>query len=246
VTGFCMFGLMYYAPLMLQGGFGLSPDQAGLLVTPLAVFITVGSIVNGRVVTQLAQPGRMLYAGLTFFCVATVALTQTGAGTPTALVVAAMMCAGTGLGLLLPNLTLFTQSAAPRTRLGVATAMLQSMRMIGGMLGVAVIGTLVSHRYTRDVHDMLLTEGGVQWQPWLADPQILLDQARAADFGAAFAGGRQGAAALLDGARQALVDAIHGSQWLIAACLVIAFWLVRRAPHTSLHRAAGDGEAKQR
>ena len=42
IMGFCMFAIMYYAPLLLQGGFGLSPKEAGMLITPLAVFITVG------------------------------------------------------------------------------------------------------------------------------------------------------------------------------------------------------------
>lgn len=44
--GFCLFAVTYYAPLMFQGGFGLSPNAAGLLVTPLAVCITIGSIIT--------------------------------------------------------------------------------------------------------------------------------------------------------------------------------------------------------
>src|SRR5690606_21219794 len=52
LTGFSMFAVMYYAPLMFQGGFNLAANEAGLLITPFAVFITVGSITNGRILTR--------------------------------------------------------------------------------------------------------------------------------------------------------------------------------------------------
>lgn len=238
LTGFSMFALMYYIPLLLQGGFGMSPNHAGLLITPLAVCITVGSIANGRIVAHLAEPKRMLYAGLGFFWLATLALTQMGAGTPDALIAAAMMSAGIGLGILLPNLTLFTQSTAPRHRLGVATAMLQSTRMIGGMLGMAIVGTLVSHRYVTEIDTLLEGNDGMQWAARLGDPQILLDRALADNFGATLAQAGHDAAPLLAGARDSLIAAVHSSQWLVAALIAFALPVVYRAPSIRLRRGA--------
>ncbi len=54
--GFTMFSLLFYAPLLFQGGFGMSPKDAGLMITPLVVFITIGSIANGRIVTRVKNP----------------------------------------------------------------------------------------------------------------------------------------------------------------------------------------------
>jgi EmrB/QacA subfamily drug resistance transporter len=240
VMGFCMFAVMYYAPLLFQGGFGLSPNQAGLLVTPLAVCITVGSIVNGRIVTRLEQPNVMLYVGIGFFWVAALALTQTTAATPHMLIALAMMSGGLGLGLLLPNLTLLAQACAPRTQLGVATAMLQSMRMVGGMLGTALIGTFVAHRYASGIDDMLAAGRGGQWTVWLEDPQILVNHALAAKFAAAVSMSGQNAAMLMDGARASLVGAIHRSQWLVVAFMCVALFGASRVPPIKLHRRAGD------
>jgi len=62
LVGFIIFALMFYAPLLLQGGFGLSPQEAGLLITPMAACITVGSILNGRIISHIDKPNRMLYA----------------------------------------------------------------------------------------------------------------------------------------------------------------------------------------
>jgi EmrB/QacA subfamily drug resistance transporter len=240
VIGFCLFAVVYYAPLLLQGGLDLSPKEAGLLITPLALFITVGSIVNGRVVTRLRLPNVMLYVGLAFFAVAALALTQIGVETPHALVYGAMMCAGIGLGLLLPNLTLFAQYSVPRARIGVTTAMLQSTRMFGGMLGMALIGMLLAHGYGRRVREQLQGEQA-QWAGWLEDPQILVDRDLVADFSAAAQAAGQDAAVLLRAARDGLIDALHAGHWLVVVVVGLAFVLARRLPAMSLRPAGADG-----
>ncbi len=236
--GFCLFAVTYYAPLMFQGGFGLSPNKAGLLVTPLAVCITVGSIINGRIVTRLPSPNGMLYVGVACYWAAALALTQTTAATPHAQIVAIMALGGLGLGSLLPNVTLSVQAAAPRSQLGVATAMVQSTRMVGSMLGTAVVGTLVARLYAHKV-DALLGGGLEPWRAALAAPRILVDHAQAARFSAAAQSAGHDALALLNAARGVLVDSIHASQWLVAAVMMLALFWVRRVPRIDLHSPAG-------
>jgi EmrB/QacA subfamily drug resistance transporter len=232
--GFCMFAVMYFAPLLFQGGFGFSPNQAGLLITPLAVFITIGSIANGRIVTRLSRPNAMLYIGLCFFWASAIGLTQTTAATPRHMIIGTMILGGIGLGLLLPNLTLFVQAIAHRTQLGVATAMLQSTRMVGGMLGMALCGSYISRSYVHGVNGMLAASGGSQWASWLDDPQILVNHALADKLNAAMAQAGDGMA-LLDAAREAMVSAIHGSQWIVVALVALALWITRLVPPVDLH-----------
>src|SRR3546814_15123606 len=69
--------------------------------------------------------------------------------TPKPLVVIYMILAGLGLGFVMPNLTVFAQETAGRSLLGISTAMLQSVRMIGGMLGTTIVGTLVTNYSSR-------------------------------------------------------------------------------------------------
>src|SRR3546814_2677677 len=73
--------------------------------------------------------------------------------TPKPLVVIYMILAGLGLGFVMPNLTVFAQETAGRSLLGISTAMLQSVRMIGGMLGTTIVGTLVTKYYASGVRD---------------------------------------------------------------------------------------------
>ncbi|MFP3759265.1 MFS transporter, partial [Cupriavidus sp. SIMBA_020] len=57
---------------------------------------------------------------------------------PQWLLMSFMMVGGLGLGFVMPNLTIFAQQTAGREHLGIATALLQSLRMIGGMIGTAL------------------------------------------------------------------------------------------------------------
>ncbi len=48
----------------------MSPNQAGLVITPLVVFITIGSIANGRLVSRVRSPNLMLYIGFAMLAAA--------------------------------------------------------------------------------------------------------------------------------------------------------------------------------
>jgi len=210
LAGVTMYSLLFYAPLLLQGGFGLSPQDAGLLITPMVVFITVGSIINGRVITRIRNPNRMLYAGF-------------------------LLMAGLGMGFIMPNLTVFAQQTAGRTHLGIATALLQSLRMIGGMLGTAVVGTMVSHSYFSGV-ESTLRGASAQWLPELNDPQMLVNPAAQTQFLAQLAHQGQDGTSLIEIARVALVGAIHEGQLIALAVAIFALWCVRRVPLVQLAR----------
>jgi MFS family permease len=235
IMGFCLFAIMYYAPLLFQGGFKLSPNQAGMLITPLAVFITVGSIINGRIMTRLKSPNIVLLSGVCFFLISTISMTQTNSTSPHWIVASAMGLSGLGIGLLFPNLTLIVQSNASRSKLGVVTAMLQSTRMVGSMLGAAVIGALISNQYKSKVNHMLETHHATQLAHWLDNPQILFSHELADKFVKLMPTLKFDAANLLAGAEQSLIDAVHESQWLITLVGLLAFWLVYKIPVINIH-----------
>jgi len=175
LAGFSMFSMLMYAPLLFQGGFGMSPREAGLLITPLVACITVASIVNGRVVTRIPNPNIMMTVGFVLIALSCLGIVLSQRGTSTSFMLTAMLAGGFGLGLVLPNLTVFAQQAASREHLGIATALLQSLRMIGGMLGTAVTGTLVTHMYSSGVEKALESDHAVQWMAEFKDPEILVN-----------------------------------------------------------------------
>jgi EmrB/QacA subfamily drug resistance transporter len=230
LLGFVMFGLLMYTPLLFQGGFSLSPREAGLLITPLVVCITVASILNSRVVVRLRNPNWMLYIGLVFIALCCLGVMVLEHDTPRAFIFSVMLIGGLGLGLVMPNLTVFTQQTAAREYLGIATALLQSLRMIGGMLGTAICGVLINHIYTRGVVQALESQHASQWVKEFSDPDVLINHdIQSALLAEMLKVGHNGSL-LLDEARASLVTAIHSGIALLVVVCFIGMWVVRYMP----------------
>ncbi len=242
-AGFTMFALLLYAPLLFQGGFGYSPKEAGVLITPLVVCITVGSILNGRIVTRIRRPNTMLYAGFGMLALACLGLSQATRGMPHGVLMGIMLIGGLGLGFIMPNLTVFAQQTAGREHLGIATAMLQSLRMVGGMVGTAIVGTLVTRSYTGGVEQALSGANATQWASRMADPQVLIDKAsQLALLGQLEQAGHNGAL-LLEQARVSLVGSIHLGLIVAGAAAALGVWCARQVPSIKLTRSPAPAMA---
>lgn len=234
--GFTMFSLLFYAPLLFQGGFGMSPNEAGLVITPLVVFITIGSIANGRIVSRIRNPNLMLYIGFAMIAAACLAVVVATRSTPRPLLMSLMIVGGLGLGFVMPNLTVFAQQTAGREHLGIATALLQSLRMIGGMFGTALTGTMVTHLYASGVRNALEANQAMHWLPQLADPQILINRDAQATLISDLAHAGHNGVLLLESARHALVGAIHLGIAVAGVVALVSVWQTRRVPPIRLHR----------
>lgn len=231
LLGFTLFSLLFYIPLFLQGGFALSPNEAGILITPLVVCVTVGSILSGKVVTSLKCPNHILYAGFVLVLVCILGTIFSNREGSSYVFMAYMVLGGVGLGMIMPNLTIFSQEVAGKSNLGIATALVQSIRMIGGMLGIAVVGSLVNYLYAtgmvRQIGDKIPPDS----LQGLFDAQVLVNpvqqaalQAQAQQIGV---GDIQ---FWIDAGRETLVAAIHSGFWIVFALTLLATVWVYRLP----------------
>jgi MFS family permease len=185
LVGAVMFSLIFYVPLMLQAGLGMSAADAGAKATPLAVSVALGSLANTRIVTRLKRPAGVLVLGFALLALASLGIAQTGASRTHGLLQLWLLAAGIGLGLILNNVNIFAQETAGRAFFGIATSLIQSTRMIGGLFGVSLIGTWVTQRYAMRVGSVLdrLSDGhaDAHWTVLFGDPQILIDPRRQAE-----------------------------------------------------------------
>lgn len=244
LSGFVMFSLIFFAPLMLQGGFGLSPQRAGLLATPIAACIALGSLINTRIVTRLSRPTLILSVGFALLVAASIGLSFAKRDTPHPWLELAMSAVGIGLGFILNNLNVFGQEIAGRERFGITTALLQSTRMVGGMLGTSIVATIVNHRYAAGVGEALQVLGeqaAAVWEPRLADPRVLVDESLRASLLAQMNAAGLDGGALIDVARRVLVDSIHVGIALTGGAALVAALLVRRIAHIRFRRVPGAG-----
>ncbi len=146
LLAFGLYGALFVLTQLLQFQLGYTPLQAGVRVLPAAAAIAVmaplSTVLVRRLGTKLTvTAGLLLVAGgLWQISGATVATTYGG-------IVAGMVLLGTGAGLVIPPSTGSVMGSLPTAHTGVGSATNGSFMQVGGALGVAIIGSLLSTRY---------------------------------------------------------------------------------------------------
>jgi EmrB/QacA subfamily drug resistance transporter len=150
VTGFFiafgMFGAIVYIGLVYQGVLGIGATNSGLLATPMMVGLIGASIVTGQLMIRITRYRYIGTIGLIIMVLGLYGLAQVNVGTPELDIVRDLIMVGIGLGVSMPLYINATQSALPREYLGVATSQIQFWRNVGGTVGVAILGAVVSHQ----------------------------------------------------------------------------------------------------
>ncbi len=140
-----LFGSLVFIPLYFQLVFGASATEAGLRMAPLMGGLIVSSVIGGRLVSRTGRYKRYPVAGL---AIGVLSLAVMAAATLRGVLAngfdALLVVLGMALGLVMPNVTTAVQNAVAPHDVGVATATLGFFRSLGGALGVAVAGTILS------------------------------------------------------------------------------------------------------
>ncbi|MEI8156839.1 MAG: MFS transporter [Burkholderiales bacterium] len=243
LTGVTMFMLIFYTPLLLQGSFGQSPNQAGLVMTPLLVFITLGSIVNSKLLPRLHRAERIIAWGQFGMLVSCLLLTQIEAHTSKSVMMLVFALCGTSLGFQLPNLTLQIMAVAGRKNMGVAGALAQSTRMIGSMFGVGVASVLVNtfyaHRILLELEKFHIEDAFVI--NLLSSPQILIRKQDQDALLQLAQGLGLDSIQLLDAARNGLVSGTHAAFFLCALISGVSILISLRLPHYTIASKGSGG-----
>jgi MFS transporter, DHA2 family, methylenomycin A resistance protein len=85
-----------------------------------------------------------MQAGLLLGGAGLLGLVAAGAHTPYLVLVLPVSAAGSGMALTMPAATSAVMESAPPDRGGIASGVINAARQAGGVLGVAVLGSLVS------------------------------------------------------------------------------------------------------
>lgn len=146
VTFFALSGLLFVLTQYLQLVHGYSPLKAGLGAVPfaLAMAATAGTsaLVTARVGTRAAVAG-----GLTTMSLGLAGLSLADVGTPYAVLSLGMALVGAGMGLVMAPASTATVGVLPRDKAPTASSINSVVRELGGVLGIAVVGTVVSSSY---------------------------------------------------------------------------------------------------
>jgi DHA2 family multidrug resistance protein-like MFS transporter len=138
---FVAFGSFLFTAQYLQLVLGLSPLEAGLWTLPSALGFVVGSSLSA-VTVRLARPAYVIAGSLTVAALAFAVLTQVGGGSGLAVVVAATTLMALALSPVFTLTTDIIVGSAPPARAGAAAAISETGAEFGGVLGIAVLGSI--------------------------------------------------------------------------------------------------------
>ena len=132
-------------PLLVTDVNGLSPAQAGLVLTPGAVAVAVISPRAGTLSDRVGA--RMLVvAGLAVMGLAIFSISTFGAGASPALAAVGMFGVGMGFALANPATTNAAANSLPGEDVGVGLGIYQGVFFLGGGTGPALVGALLAAR----------------------------------------------------------------------------------------------------
>jgi len=147
-------------PLFLQATTGATPTQAGLLLVPMMLGITVSTNLAGRAIARTGRYKRFPVAGLALMAGA-LALLAALAGDPSRVGTGlGLIVFGLGFGMVTQVLVVAVQNSVDRRELGVATAATGFFRALGGAVGAATLGAVFAAHAGTGVHADIA--GGVQ------------------------------------------------------------------------------------
>lgn len=153
MIGVAMFGSTVYLSQYFQLSRGMSPTEAGLMSIAMVGGLLVMSITSGRRISTTGVWKRWLVGGLAFVCIGFALLGTIDAKTSLWWVGAFMLVLGLGLGATMQNLVLAVQNNVPLADLGAASSVVAFFRSMGGSIGVAVLGAVLSHDVERNLAD---------------------------------------------------------------------------------------------
>jgi EmrB/QacA subfamily drug resistance transporter len=150
---FALFGSIFLITQYLQFVLGYTPLQAGVRVMPIATLI-VAAPLSARLAERF---GSKLVVGTGLLIVsASLGFLSTVSTTSGYLLVAeSLTILGLGMGLTMAPATESIMGSLPRAKAGVGSAMNDTTRQVGGALGVAVLGSVLSSSYTSSIASAL-------------------------------------------------------------------------------------------
>lgn len=232
LSGLALYGSIMFVPLFFQGILGASATSSGSLLTPMMLAVVFGAVLSGFLLRRTGGRYRiqaLISTGLMtmgMFLISSMDERTSFAGA-----VGFIVVMGLGLGGTLPVFTVAVQNSVPFKLRGLATSILLFYRLVGGMMGLAVLGGVLTKKFSWRLEGALsdtvraaLSSGrldAIKKNPrGLFDPSTT-DTLRA-EFAEAGADGARMADMLLDTLNSALAGAVGDTLTVGAAAVSLA------------------------
>ncbi|MGH2533567.1 MAG: DHA2 family efflux MFS transporter permease subunit [Thermomicrobiales bacterium] len=241
-VAFGMLGIFFPMTLFLQSVLDFSPIRAGLTMTPMSIMILIAAPLSGRLSDRIGARW-ILVAGLTLMTAGILLIIQQiDMETDWLGLLPALIVTGTGMGMTFAPMTAASMKEVPPRIAGSASGIINTMRNVGQVLGIAVLGGVLQSRIDVHASDRLASDG---LDPALQNRVVeLAEQSRFEEIVAVLPADVVGP--VLGQLRLAFADGIQNTFFVGAmACLLSAlFALLIRNPARA--QAPAHEQAEQR
>jgi EmrB/QacA subfamily drug resistance transporter len=142
---FGVFGIYFFTSLYLQGILGFTPVRAGLAFVPMALVLALFAGLSEPVAARIGAH-RTVALGLAIMLGGLYLFARQGLHAGYLDLMPGFALFGAGAGLMNVPLTNAVLESMPADRSGVASALLNASREVAGLLGITVIGAVLSSR----------------------------------------------------------------------------------------------------
>jgi len=140
-----MFGAIVFVPLLYQGVLGVSASNAGQLLTPMMLAVVVTATATGALISRIPNYRFVGTAALAAMIIGLVMLARVGPSSSPWEVTRDIIIIGAGLGVTFPLSLVVVQAGLPHQLVGVATSQITFWRSLGGTIGTAVLGAILTN-----------------------------------------------------------------------------------------------------
>jgi len=157
IQAMVLLGLTLYLPLFLQGALGVSPTDAGLIMTPFSVSMVVGAMLCSTAIDKLKRYRIVAIVAAGLMSVGAFLITLMTVSTSVGVAIVFLVLTGLGAGAFFTLPMLVAQNALPSSQLGVSTAAVRYLGQWGAVLGIALVGAVVTSGVSGDLTQHLPT-----------------------------------------------------------------------------------------
>ena len=143
LVGLAMFGIFFFNSLFLQNILHYSAIKTGATFLPMTLAVMFVAPVAGKFSDRVG-PRPLMSAGLILLTGSLLLFGTLGVHSTFWNILPGLLLGGIGMAVTMAPTTSAAMSAVPGDKAGVGSAVINSMRQVGGSLGVAIMGTLVA------------------------------------------------------------------------------------------------------
>lgn len=158
VVGFALIGTVFFISQYFQGIQGYTALGAGVRTLPSTMGIFLAAPLAGSLTARFG-PRIPVTLGALSSGTALLLLTAIDPATSYVDIWWKLAMLGIGFGLMLSPLTTAVIASTPPTRAGLASSMINTSRQIGSVLGIAVLGALVTSQFSTNIASSLTGVG---------------------------------------------------------------------------------------